>query len=143
MSRTIRRGVSYEKIWPTTLAVSLDLLAEMSLVLIWKRTHPPLKQHVTWTRTTQRPTLRTHTHHCMQVDPRYNEMVADESSYALITRLLRRTHKTNACWIIIPKPGGYLSGAYYVLLIVKRLVRGAYHVVFITWRLLHGAHYDT
>ena len=31
-----------------------------------KRTHPPLQQYITWTRTTQCPTVQTHTPHCMQ-----------------------------------------------------------------------------
>ena len=33
-----------------------------------KITHPPLEQYITWTRTTQCPTVQTHTPHCMQED---------------------------------------------------------------------------
>ena len=31
-----------------------------------KRTHPPLEQYITWTRTTQCPTVQTHTPYCIQ-----------------------------------------------------------------------------
>ena len=40
-----------------------------------KRTHPPLEQYITWTRTTQCPTVQTHTPHCMQEDHACSEPV--------------------------------------------------------------------
>ena len=41
-----------------------------------KRTHPPMEQYITWTRTTQCPTVQTHTPHRMQEDPPFHEPVA-------------------------------------------------------------------
>ena len=40
-----------------------------------KRTHPPLEQYITWTRTTLCPTAQTHTPHCMQEDQAYRKPV--------------------------------------------------------------------
>ena len=41
-----------------------------------KRTHPLLGQYLTWIRTTQCPTVRTHTPHCMQEDQAYGGYIA-------------------------------------------------------------------
>ena len=41
----------------------------------FKRTHPPLEQYINWTRTTQCPTVQTHTPHYMQEDQAYSEPV--------------------------------------------------------------------
>ena len=40
-----------------------------------------MEQYITWTGTTQCPTVQTHTPHRMQEDPSFNEPVAKDSSY--------------------------------------------------------------
>ena len=40
-----------------------------------KRTHPPLEQYITSTRTTQCPSVQTHTPHCMQEGQAYSKPV--------------------------------------------------------------------
>ena len=55
-----------------------------------KRTHPPLEQYITWTRTTQCPTVQTHTSHRMQEDQAYSKPVVYGSLYPMISRLLQQ-----------------------------------------------------
>ena len=81
--------MSYGKIGLTTVAVTQDLLSGMPLVLL-KRTHPPLEQYITWTRTTQCPTVQTNTTHSMQEDQAYSKPVVYNSLYPMISRLLRQ-----------------------------------------------------
>ena len=47
--------------------VPCNLVSIKSLLLLLL-THPPLKQYITWTRTTQCTTAQTHTPHCLQED---------------------------------------------------------------------------
>ena len=62
--RTEGRELSYGKIGLTTVAVTQDLLSGMPLVLKIGLIRL-LEQYITWTRTTQCPTVQTHTPHCM------------------------------------------------------------------------------
>ena len=55
-----------------------------------KRTHPPLEQYITWTRTTQCPTVQTHMPHCMQEVQAYSEPVVLNSLYPMISSLLQQ-----------------------------------------------------
>ena len=48
-----------------------------------------MEQYITSTGITQCPTVQTHTPHQMHEDPAFNEPVALDSSYPLISRLLR------------------------------------------------------
>ena len=53
-----------------------------------KKSHSPLEQYITWTKTTQCPTAHTHMTHCMHEDQTYNEPVVKDSLYTLISELL-------------------------------------------------------
>ena len=48
-----------------------------------KSTATPFELLITWISATQCPTVQTHTPHCMQKDPAYNEPVIWDSSYPL------------------------------------------------------------
>ena len=48
-----------------------------------------MEQYITWTGTTQCPTVQTHMPHWMQEGPAFNEPVAYDSSYPMISWLLR------------------------------------------------------
>ena len=59
--RTRRERLSCWKIGLTTMAATQELLSGMPLVLLKKKTHPPMEQYITRTGTTQCPTVQTHT----------------------------------------------------------------------------------
>ena len=66
--------MSYGKIVLATVAINQDLLSEMKLVLFFKELIL-FGQYIIRTMTTDYATDRTHTPHCMQGNPKYNEAV--------------------------------------------------------------------
>ena len=71
-----------------------------------KRTHPLLEHYITWTRTTQCPTVQTHTPHCRQEDQAYSKPVVEDSLYPMISCLLRHAQGLK---FDPPKPQGGIA----------------------------------
>ena len=71
-----------------------------------KRTHLPLEQYITLTRTAHCPTVRTPTPHCMQECHACNKPVVWDSLYPLVSRLLRHAQGQTLAELWSPKTTG-------------------------------------